>query len=58
MEAALGVRIRELRKDRGLSQVELADKLGVEQSTVSRWERNLVDPELKHIKPLASALGS
>lgn len=32
-------RIRELRKARGLTQVELASALGVNEITVIRWER-------------------
>ncbi len=35
-----GDRLARLRKDRGLTQVELAEKLGVTQSFVSQAERN------------------
>lgn len=31
-------RFRQLRKDLGLSQVNLAEKLGVTQTAVSQWE--------------------
>lgn len=34
-----GGRIKELRLDRELTQRQLAEKLGVEAVTVSRWER-------------------
>lgn len=33
-------RLKELRKDRGLTQSELAEKIGVSKITVLRWEKN------------------
>jgi transcriptional regulator with XRE-family HTH domain len=38
-EKAIGERIKQLRKRRGLSQVELAQQLGMDQSLLSRYER-------------------
>ena len=35
---ALGERIKELRTERGLSQKQLADKIGVATNTVSQYE--------------------
>ena len=32
--------LRKAREDAGLSQVEVAERLGVNQSTVARWERS------------------
>ena len=37
--AAIGARLARLRKDRGMTQVELADRLGLVQSAVSSYER-------------------
>jgi transcriptional regulator with XRE-family HTH domain len=37
-------RIKELRKKSGLSQKELADKLFVNQTAVSQWERGVTSP--------------
>ena len=34
----VGARIKKARQAAGLTQVELAARLGVEQSTISRWE--------------------
>lgn len=39
-----GILIRELRRRLGLTQGQLADRLQVDQGTVSRWERGLEDP--------------
>ena len=33
-------RLKELRKDRGLTQSQLAEKIGVSKITVLRWENN------------------
>lgn len=35
----LGRFLKDHRQDQGLSQQEMADKLGMDQATVSRWER-------------------
>ena len=35
----IGVRIREARKSRGFTQKELAEQIGVHQTTVGEWER-------------------
>ena len=39
-----GNRILELRKERGLSQKELAEKMNVTDKAVSKWERGLNFP--------------
>ncbi len=41
-EKTIGRRIRELRQQRGLTQVQLAEMAGVEQSLVSDYERGIV----------------
>jgi len=38
-EKTIGLRLSELRKRRGLTQVQLADKLGMSQPILSRYER-------------------
>ena len=37
--AAIGSRLRELRKERGLTQAELARQIGIQQSDLSRMEK-------------------
>jgi transcriptional regulator with XRE-family HTH domain len=38
-DKAFGLRLQEIRKRRGLSQVEVAEKLGIHQSLISQYER-------------------
>lgn len=42
-----GLRLQKLRKNRGMTQAELADRLGVSKGTIYRYERNLQDPSLQ-----------
>lgn len=46
-----------LRKRKGLSQVKLAEQLGVEQPTIQRWESGKREPDLAALHQLAGALG-
>lgn len=39
---SLGVRIAQLRKDRGMTQAELAERLGVSQPVVSDYENDVI----------------
>lgn len=43
-----GEELREMRQSFGWSQEKLADALGVDVSTISRWERNRTKPGLTH----------
>ena len=45
----LADRIQDLRKRRGLSQEELADKLGVSRQAVSKWESGQSTPDIERI---------
>jgi transcriptional regulator with XRE-family HTH domain len=46
-----------LRKKRGLTQATLAERMGVEQPTVQRWEVGKREPSLGQLIELASVLG-
>ena len=50
--------IRQLRLDKGLSQIELADQMFVTHSTVSRWESGSRMPDAVMISRLAKCLGT
>jgi transcriptional regulator with XRE-family HTH domain len=52
-----GTRLQSLRERAGLSQRQLAEQIGTDQSDVSRWERNLAAPDGVVVEPLAAALG-
>ena len=49
-----GKKLAELRKKRGLTQVELAAMLGVSQKTVTHYERRTANPSLELISRLAA----
>ncbi len=48
-----GQRFKEARKQCGLSQKQVAEKLGIEQSNVSDWENNVSRPEYENLIALA-----
>ena len=48
-----GKKIMDLRKKNGLSQEELAEKVGVARQTISKWELGETSPDLKQSKELS-----
>ena len=46
------IRIKELREERGMSQAKLGEELGLNQRTVSEYERGNVEPSIQTIKKL------
>ena len=52
-----GAAIKQLREKRGMTQAELADKIGVSSKTVSKWETARGLPDITLLQPLAQALG-
>lgn len=51
-----GQLIREARKKAGMTQIELAQKLGIPFQSVSQWERDLRNPKHETLKRIAKAL--
>ena len=49
--------IAKLRKERGMTQRELAEKLFVSDKAVSKWERGQSLPDITLLNPLADVLG-
>ena len=52
-----GQKIQTLRKQRGLTQEQLAQRLGVSRQAVSRWELDESLPETANLLPLGEVLG-
>lgn len=53
----LGERIRRARVKAGLTQQQLADKLGLTRPTITQWETGATTPHAKKLEELAKALG-
>ncbi len=53
-----GARVARLRRDRGITQIELAEKLGVTQSVVSDYERDTLRLNSELIVQLTEILGA
>ena len=52
-----GTTIKQLREQRGMTQAELADRIGVGSKAVSKWETGKGLPDSTLLQPLAQALG-
>ncbi len=53
----IGEKLFELRRQKNLSQEEVADKLNVSRQTVSKWETNQSVPDFDKIMPLCELYG-
>lgn len=53
-----GLRVKRLRKLKGLSQSQLAEKLNVTKETISHYENNTQTPSLKTAKSIALILNT
>ena len=51
-----GAVIKELREKNNVTQLQLADKLGVSDKTISKWETGKGYPDITLLEPLADAL--
>ena len=49
-----GTMIAAMRKENGMTQLELAEKMGVTDKAVSKWERDLSFPDINSIPKLAA----
>ena len=52
-----GTAIKQLRESRGMTQAELAEKIGVSSKTISKWETAKGLPDISMLQPLAQTLG-
>lgn len=53
----ISTRIRRLRAERGWSQEQLAEKLGVSRQAVTKWETDAGAPDIENLAALARAFG-
>ncbi len=53
----IGERIKYLREAKGLTQKDVATKLGLESATVSKYELNLREPNIEALKKLSKIFG-
>lgn len=53
----IGTLITKLRKEKGMTQKALADKMNISDRTISRWERGIGCPELSLLAELSNILG-
>ena len=57
MKETFGQRFQRLRKEAGLTQEEVADKVGITPQGVSKWENDLSSPDINILVKLAEILG-
>lgn len=56
-EMTFNQRLKELREDAQLTQVRLAEQLGVVQQTVAKWEKGTASPDPETLVRLADVFG-
>lgn len=54
----LCLRIGEMRAQFGITQSELAKRLGVTRSSVNAWELGFATPQLRHVVEMAKIFGT
>lgn len=57
MQLYIGENIKRLRRQKGITQETLADRMHVSTAAVSKWERNETFPDIAMVIPLASYFG-
>ena len=57
-QVKIGKFIAQLRKEKNMTQLDLAKKLGVTDRAISKWENGRGMPELSIIKPLCEELST
>ena len=57
MQLYIGENIKRLRRQKGITQETLAERMNVSTAAVSKWERNETFPDISMVIPLASYFG-
>ena len=52
----IGEKVKQLRKEQGLSQEQLAEKLIVSRAAVAKWESGIGLPDIENLKKLSEVL--
>ena len=55
--SGLGEKIKELRLEKGLSQMQLGKLIGVSQKAIDYWERSVNEPKASYIIALVNIFG-
>ena len=53
----LGARIKELRLEKGWTQMQLGKRIGVSQKAVDYWERSVNEPKASYVVALVRCFG-
>ena len=56
-QTKIGELISRFRKEKGLTQLQLGEMIGVSDKAVSKWERGLGCPDVSLLGALSAALG-
>lgn len=57
LEGTLGGRIRKARGHAGLTQLQLAGRIGADRIQVSKWERGRNEPTLRYLRRISETTG-
>jgi len=57
MAVSAGELLKQARRRNGVSQAELAARVGTRQTTISRWERGERSPTVEKLTELLAAMG-
>ncbi len=57
-QQSIGKRIMQLRKEKGLTQEQLAERMGVTAQAVSKWENDVSCPDISILSKLAEVIGT
>ena len=56
MRETFGIRLKKIRKQKGMTQKELAEKSGLPQSQICRYEKDILSPTLNTFEWICDAL--
>jgi len=51
----LGLRVKKLREEKGMSQIDLAYKIGKDQPSINRVEKGKINPSIIYLYKFAKA---